>query len=104
MVVDVLRVAICGGRENRRNRVVVEVVVNWWGARVSQVLGSSGGHDAHSLVVRDGRKGHGRDGPNGRRPDTTEAKVILDGRTSFKLFETEQLPEMVGDACRWEGC
>ena len=75
------------------------MVVNWQSACISQVLGSDGGHDAYLLVIQDGRKGHGYDGLNRCRPEMTEVRVILDSRMSFKLFETEQLPEMVGDAC-----
>ena len=53
------------------------------------------GQDMHFPVVRDGR---GRNAFDGDRLGVVGVTVVLDGRVSFDLVETEQLPETIGDS------
>jgi hypothetical protein len=80
---------------------VVGVVANWRGVRILCVLqGDGDGHDMHLPVVRDRRKGHGRDILDGHQLGMTEVVMVFDSRISIDLFETEQLPETIGEVRR----
>jgi len=52
------------------------------------------GQDVHLPVVRDGL---GRNAFDGNQFGVMRVVMILDGRMSFDLVETEQLPETIGD-------